>query len=196
MPPTMSPAMCEQEETMRTSLSSVSSSNDALVYCIEPMPSTVQALQHAANVTGWSKQLKVLQLAMNNQDPSTIPFPKPTPETVGQDDRRIANACVGSSDQCVPVETKRLDLMMRGEHLADRRVHALLIDMEGFDFEVLQGGSSTLRNTEYVEIEFHSVGQVSSRMGSVVRILVVQANKGNLTNLYPSLRQEATQASH
>lgn len=54
--------------------------------------------------------------------------------------------------------------MMSKEHLTDNRVNVLLIDVEGFDFDVLQGGSTTLRNTEYVEFEFHKVGKVSSQI--------------------------------
>jgi Methyltransferase FkbM domain len=144
MPPNMSPSTCHSDADSEKALSSVSSSDDVLVYCIESVPSTYVALQNAANVTGWTNQLKVLQLAMNNDDPFTV----------------------------LPVETKRLDVMMRDEHLTDKRVNVLRMDVEGFDFEVLKGGSSTLRNTEYVEFEFNGVGQVSSRMFSMVRIPV------------------------
>ena len=137
--------------------------SNALVYCIEPMPSTFLALQNASHSTGWGNQLKVLQLAMNNQDPSTISFPKPTQENLGRESVGIDNKLCGNPSDCDKVETKRLDLLMSEEKLSDERVNVLLIDVEGFDFEVLQGGSSTLRNTEYVEFEFHSVGQVRSR---------------------------------
>ncbi|OBQ33867.1 MAG: hypothetical protein AN484_27005 [Aphanizomenon flos-aquae WA102] len=73
-----------------------------------------------------------------------------------------ARGCDKAPDDCIPVETTRLDLMMQNEQLVDARVNVMLIDVEGFDFEVLQGGNSTLHNTEYVEFEFNWRGQVRS----------------------------------
>lgn len=43
------------------------------------------------------------------------------------------------------------------EKIAGKRVNALLIDVEGFDFEVLEGGKSTFCNTEKVEFEYNNV---------------------------------------
>ena len=159
---------CDRDAESEMPLSSSDSSSDALVYCIEPMPRTFLALQNASLHTGWgdktnTNQLKVLQVALNNQDPSTVPFPSAAQaEFYGLQVFGMSNACAGKSDECVPVQTKRLDLMMREERLTNKRVNALLIDVEGFDFEILQGGKSTLENTEYIEFELDGVGQVRS----------------------------------
>ncbi|KAI2508247.1 methyltransferase [Fragilaria crotonensis] len=167
MPINTRPGICGQDNELSTPLTPPPSSEEftesnLLVYCIEPMTSTFQALQSAAQSTGWDSQLKILQLAMNNEDPSTVLFPKPTLGNVGVEAVGIFNNCPAKPDDCVDVESSRLDFMMSKEHLTDNRVNVLLIDVEGFDFDVLQGGSTTLRNTEYVEFEFHKVGKWGS----------------------------------
>jgi hypothetical protein len=99
---------------------------------------------------------------MNNEDPSTVLFPKPAPGNVGVEAVGISNDCSVRPDKCLKVESSRLDLIMSKEQLTDKRVNVLLVDVEGFDFDVLQGGTSTLRKTEYVEFEFHKLGKVRS----------------------------------
>ncbi|KAI2508246.1 methyltransferase [Fragilaria crotonensis] len=163
MPPNTKPGVCGQDKESPTASSPSSFDDDAeasaLVYCIEPMTSTFLALQNAARKTGWDSQLKVLQLAVNNEDPSTVLFPKPAPGNLGVEGVGISNDCRVRPDKCIEVDSSRLDFMMSKEHLTNKQVNALLIDVEGFDFDVLQGGNATLRNTEYVEFEFHQVGK-------------------------------------
>jgi FkbM family methyltransferase len=164
LPPDTAPGVCgqQQDSTQYQILSSSPSrriNRNAMVYCIEPMPSTFMALQNAANATGWAAQLKVLQLAIDNQEPSTVPFPEASPENLGFEKQAIGK-CKEKVHSCVPVETQRLDLMMNNQQLSGKRVHIMLVDVEGFDFEVLKGGNTTLHNTEYVEFEFNWRGQV------------------------------------
>jgi FkbM family methyltransferase len=164
LPPDTAPGVCgqQQDSTQYQILQSSPSrriKRNAIVYCIEPMPSTVIALQNAANATGWADQLKVVQLAIDNKEPSTVAFPEPSPENLGFEKQTIGS-CKKRRDRCVPVETQRLDLMMSNQQLSGKRVHVMLIDVEGFDFEVLKGGNTTLHNTEYVEFEFNWRGQV------------------------------------
>jgi Methyltransferase FkbM domain len=102
------------------------------------------------------------QIAMNNEDPTTVLFPEPVSENLGVEDIGIMNSCSDTTEQCVPVESSRLDAMMTKENLADKRLNILLIDVEGYDFDVILGGNTTLRNTEYIEFEYHHVGTVSS----------------------------------
>lgn len=168
MPANTTKGVCGQDKESETGLTSPSSFDDGaksstLVYCIEPMPSNFLALKKAAETLGWDDQLKVLQLAMNNEDASSVLFPKPTPSNVGVEAVGISNGCYRRRDECDEVETSRLDVLISKEHLTDKQVNALLIDVEGYDFDVLQGGNSTLRNTEYVEFEFHHVGKVRSK---------------------------------
>ena len=164
LPADTAPGVCgqQQDSTQYQILSSSPSRQirrNAIVYCIEPMPSTVRALQNAANSTGWAAQLKVFQLAIDNKEPSTVPFPEPSPENLGFEKQAIGK-CSEKRHRCVPVETQRLDLMMSNQQLSGKRVHVMLIDVEGFDFEVLKGGNATLHNTEYVEFEFNWRGKV------------------------------------
>ena len=162
LPSNTQPANCGQDQESLMTVTSHSTETRALVYCIEPMPSTFLALQNASRVTGWDDQLKVLRLAMNDEDPSTVPFPKPMPDNLGFEKHTIGGGCDKAPNECIQVETKRLDLMIHEEQLTNQRVNVLLIDVEGFDFEVLKGGNSTLRNTEYVEFEFNWRGKVRS----------------------------------
>ena len=169
MPSNRTPGICGQDEELSPSLASPLSSREgtnskAIVYCIEPLSSIFLALKNAAKTTGWDNQLKVLQLALNNGDPSTMLFPMSAPDNVGIEAVEISNDCSVSPQKCVKVESSRLDFMMQKEHLSDKRVNVLRIDVEGFDFEVLLGGNSILRNTEYVEFGFHGVGKVSSHL--------------------------------
>lgn len=163
LPPDTAPGVCgqQQDSTQYQILSSPYRriNRNAMVYCIEPMPSTFLALQNAANATGWAAQLKVLQLAIDNQEPATVAFPEPSPENLGFEKQAIGK-CKERLHSCVPVETQRLDLMMSNQQLSGKRVHIMLVDVEGFDFEVLKGGNTTLQNTEYVEFEFNWRGQV------------------------------------
>jgi FkbM family methyltransferase len=131
-----------------------------LVYCIEPMPSTFLALYNASNITGWGENLKVIHAAINNEEPSSLLFPKPSIDNLGYEKHTIGTGCSEIDEGCVPVETKRLDDLMRDENLQGQRVQILLIDVEGYDFEVLLGGNATLQNTEYVEFEFNWRGKV------------------------------------
>jgi FkbM family methyltransferase len=133
------------------------------VYCIEPMPSTFQALQNASNITGWAENLKIIHAAINNEDPSSLLFPKPSIDNLGYEKHTIGTGCPETGEGCVPVETKRLDDLIRDENLLGQRVHVLLIDVEGYDFEVLLGGNITLHATEYVEFEFNWRGKVSAK---------------------------------
>ncbi|KAI2500210.1 methyltransferase [Fragilaria crotonensis] len=166
MPPDLKVAVCNQDkESTMTLVSDPSLSHGdkedtiALVYCVEPMPSTYGALLNASRATGWDNQLKVLQIAMNNEDPTTVLFPGPVSENLGAEGIGIMNSCSATPEQCVPVESLRLDAMMTKENFVDKRLNILLIDVEGYDFDVILGGNTTLRNTEYIEFEYHNVGK-------------------------------------
>ena len=168
VPPALQAAACnqDQESTMALvtdpSLSQGIETN-ALVYCIEPMPSTFEALLNASRINKWDEQLKVRQIAMNNEDPSTVLFPGPESENlVGVEDIGIKDSCSDTPDTCVSVESSRLDAMMTKEKL-NKRLNILLIDVEGYDFDVILGANATLRNTEYIEFEYRMVGKVSSK---------------------------------
>ena len=127
------------------------------------MPSTFEALLNASRINKWDEQLKVRQIAMNNEDPSTVLFPGPESENlVGVEDIGIKNSCSDTPDTCVSVESSRLDAMMTKEKL-NKRLNILLIDVEGYDFDVILGANATLRNTEYIEFEYRMVGKVSSK---------------------------------
>ena len=93
---------------------------------------------NASHNTGCENEFKVLQFAMNNEARSINSpcFPKPEPDNLGFEKHTIVNVCHRALDDCVPVETTKLDLMMRDEQHVNARVNVLLIDVEGFNFEV------------------------------------------------------------
>ena len=167
MPFGMSAGVCGQENDSggQYHVSTSRQNKNALVYCVEPMPSTFVALKDAAKTTGWGHQLKLLQLAINNEDPSTVGFPKPTSANVGFEKQTLGSC---ADNNCEDVETKRLDVMMTDQQLNGKRVNVLLIDVEGCDYDVLLGGNGTLHHTEYVEFEFNWRGKVRNNSWSTL----------------------------
>lgn len=139
---------------------------DATVYCIEPVPSTYTALQEAAERTGYSQNLKVLQYAVSeNHEMTHVLFPN---FEAGQEKQEI-RSCAGKSKEkqdelkCSPVKMSSLDLIMENEHFFEEHddsdlVDLMLIDVEGWDIRVIQGGRKILERTKYVEFEYNWKG--------------------------------------
>jgi FkbM family methyltransferase len=116
-------------------------------------------LKKAAVTSGYEEWgLQVRQYAVNNADTGYAFFPNASTEA-GVEKKGIDSGCNSENVICEPVKTTRLDLLMEEEGLAEKRIDVLLIDVEGWDFEVLKGASDTLRRTSYVEFEFNWRGK-------------------------------------
>jgi len=166
MPADMQPGVCGQERDERELSSSHSSSaaavqSNARVVCVEPLTNTYAALASAA--AHYPGQFDVLQYAVNNEPPGTALFPKATSgaekEGTGNCYSKRPARQARLRELCEPIPTTKLDLLMQQPDYQGRDVHILLIDVEGWDYEVLKGGVETLRRTHYLEFEYNWRGQ-------------------------------------
>jgi FkbM family methyltransferase len=129
--------------------------NDAMVHCIEPMPTTVAELQRAAAELKWDKRLIVSNVAMSNTDGTAL-FPNEK-HNVGTESTSLDDCTGAGLSNCETVTVSRLDTFI-SKHFTDpnAKIDFLSIDTEGYDFEVIQGGVNTLKRAKYLEFEYHS----------------------------------------
>jgi Methyltransferase FkbM domain len=188
--PPMKPGTCHQDEVddramIVEAVPAASSSSVVAVHCLEPIQSTVQALQTARNITGYD-DLVIFQVALAKESGTAL---FPVQVEVGRENIGLGRHPVvplGHTARLAPVEVLTLDDYVQ-QHITrinlppapptdadqlqhhqqppapkqqqQRTINVLLIDVEGFDFDVLQGGRETLHYVEYLEFEFHDKGQ-------------------------------------
>jgi FkbM family methyltransferase len=166
MPSNMKEGVCKQEvedDQYHVKSSDTAPTPTATVYCVEPVPATYQALKAAQESTGYgSKGLRVLQYALNNDQPGHTLFSN---ATVGAEKQGL-NKCDTRDGACESVKTSKLDTLLKEQDMADTRIDVLLIDVEGWDFEVLKGASKTLEQTAYVEFEYNWRGKWGEDQGN------------------------------
>jgi FkbM family methyltransferase len=164
----MLPSNCQQNsDATQYQIVNSAKKKDAVVFCVEPLSGTYQALRDAAKHTEYDQRgLHVLQLALNNEEPNTTLFPKAdnSSSLLGAE-KEGGNSCYSRRpsraarlrENCEPVATTRLDRMVQQEEALRTAsdIHVLLVDVEGWDFEVLQGGMGTLKKTHYIEFEYN-----------------------------------------
>ena len=142
------------------------------VHCVEPMPSTFSRLQATLNWTQYGERgLQVHQYAISNPTiAGSILFPN---KGAGEEASGVQNcdhfqltenkAQSSEPPECVLVPYISLD-DFAATHLSNvLEIHHLLIDTEGSDYLVLQGGSKTLSRTRYLEFEVNSIGPWSNQ---------------------------------
>lgn len=123
------------------------------VHCIEPMPSTFQALRNAANITGYQQYgLEVVQTAMSDRKGTAL---LPSVLVAGTENKGLSSEF--EQGQLEPVEQLTLDDYVV-QYKIRQRIHVLLIDVEGYDFNVLLGANKTLEGVEYLEFEYNWSG--------------------------------------
>lgn len=143
------------------------------VHCVEPMPSTFQSLkksEHDVGIGGMAEHRNsdvndgsvfVITNAAISSSNGVIAFPKPDgrggnagKESIGLDvctSRRMRG-------QCVDVPMFSLETYVQKYVKSKGPINILSIDVEGFDFDVLFGAGKVLDRTEYIEFEYHHVG--------------------------------------
>lgn len=153
------PGVCQQEleEQFLIPPSSKTIDPRAQVHCIEAMPSTARKLSGAAKKLGWEKWLKVQNLAMNDQDGTTL-FPDHD-AVVGIENKGI-KSCEEQENttNCKEVPTLRLDSYTQKYGLEKSVIDVLSVDVEGFDWAVISSGKETLARTNYLEFEYNWMG--------------------------------------
>jgi FkbM family methyltransferase len=144
----------------------------AQVHCIEPMPVTVDALQRSAKHLGWDQQgFAPIMGAMSIQDgtsqvPSATSDLKTGVENIGMVNwKKTCNSNLYPDAKCETLVTYRLDTYVdkfinnnNTDHV-DSAIQLLMVDVEGFDFDVLQGGPKVLQRVQYLEFEYNWMGR-------------------------------------
>jgi FkbM family methyltransferase len=124
-------------------------------HSIEPITSTFKRLANASSVLGYEKKGFVLTQAVVSSRDGEMEFSgKSGQENLGIHDQR---ACQNPSD-CKKVPMYSADSYFDKFVQSKGPVNMLLIDVEGWDFDVLFGASSVLDRTQYLEFEYHSTG--------------------------------------
>ena len=146
------PARKEEEETHSNVFY-----EDAIVYCIEAMPVTVEKLIETTQKLGWQDNFIVRNLAIADSDGITL-FPNVKTE-VGVEYLGLGDCYIDRTRHlCQEVPLMRLDNFTTLQLDDDFLIEILSIDAEGYDFEVLLGAAETLKRTKYLEFEYHEAG--------------------------------------
>ncbi|KAL7525507.1 hypothetical protein ACHAXR_001431, partial [Thalassiosira sp. AJA248-18] len=125
------------------------------MHCIEPMPTTFASLKKASNKLDLeSKKFFVKHAAISSAN-GAVKFPREV--DAGTEHMGIKN-CQTNQTNCVDVAMYTLDNYVDQFVASKGPVNILQIDVEGWDFDVLFGSSSTLDRTYYLEFEYHETG--------------------------------------
>ncbi|KAL3904734.1 MAG: hypothetical protein SGILL_009953 [Bacillariaceae sp.] len=152
----------------------------ANVYCFEPITATFRALQKAKMKLGWHNELILEQAAVGGQ-PGTLYVPGNVQlgdEKMGMNENQANCAdSTSNNNNClqVPVYTlndyitslpqqppaqefsKNPQEDQRSQPVSSKQIiHFLSIDVEGYDFQVLQGSTNILKDqVQYLEFEYN-----------------------------------------
>jgi FkbM family methyltransferase len=114
------------------------------IYCFEPDPKAIQALQ--ANAANWSECVTVIPHALGEKEGSTTFYVS----TLGGDSSLSRPP---SYEQEIDVDTLTLDQWYKREHIqsnGNKKIKLIKLEAEGFEPEILKGGLSILRHVQYV----------------------------------------------
>lgn len=130
------------------------------VHCIEPMPSTFSAIQRASDELGLAQSGLVLANAAISTAAGTVRFPSGRKGPAGEEAVGIHQcATTYRTQECEDVPALTLDGYVDKNVKGKGPVNILLIDTEGWDFNILFGASSVLDRTHSLAFEYHSQGE-------------------------------------
>jgi FkbM family methyltransferase len=129
------------------------------MHCIEPMPDNVDSLNKATSELGLEREGFVVSSAAISSKNGVVKFPRGVPGT----EVFSIESCdaVPTPSHCVDVNMYSLDSYVNHFVKSKGPINMLSVDTEGWDFDVLFGGSSTLDRTYYLEFEYHRRGAYS-----------------------------------
>lgn len=127
------------------------------MHCIEPMPSTFSELQRVGKIMDLKRKGLVFTHAAIASTNGVAKFPN---ASVGTERLGIGHcdSSAGGKYDCVEVPVYSLDYYVDKYVKGTGPINILMIDVEGHDFDVLFGASSTLDRTQYLEFEYHKNG--------------------------------------
>ena len=123
------------------------------MHCVEPMDANVQVVNDASVKLGLDvEHFVVTHAAISSRDGvATFPF-----NQVGEETLSIGCGKEAGEHWCRDVTMYSLDSYVEKFVKSKGPINVLNIDVEGWDFDVLFGASSTLDRTYYLEFEYHS----------------------------------------
>jgi len=124
------------------------------MHCIEPMPSTFEAINKVKSQLNLGKEGLVMTNAALSSTNGVIDFPN---ARAGKENFGI-DSCQKNNDFCEKVPMYSLPTYVETFVNGHGPINILSIDVEGFDFDVLFGAGNVLDRTEYLEFEYHKVG--------------------------------------
>jgi hypothetical protein len=138
------------------------------VHCIEAMPSNFKALKQASDVTSAEAHgLKVHFYAMTGTpNMGSISFPDSSPGTEHLGIGSCMDGTKSAEYGCVDVPATTMDefvskhvgIKLKDDAGMEDRLPYVSVDIEGYDFTVMQSGKRTLKQTDYLEFEFNAHG--------------------------------------
>jgi FkbM family methyltransferase len=129
------------------------------VHCIEPTPDTFASITNALKMNpNFQSTLVLKQAAMSNVT-GTVLFPD---VLAGLEAYSIADCYRATNEdlKCKEVPLLTVDEYMENEEMgkSSQEIDILLIDAEGFDWEVIQGARNAISQSKYVMFEVHMNG--------------------------------------
>ena len=158
---------CAQAE--KDSIEISGEARDAQVFCFEPMPNTFGELVRTKTSLGWTDEDLVLEQIAFSDSEGVLQVPQTEKlgiENVGID--QMSDICTRDTSKCANIPVSTLDRYAATKGLNHTRIQYLSIDVEGFDAQVLLGGSRLLANVEYLEFEYNWRGAWKDTMLSTV----------------------------
>jgi len=129
-----------------------------VVHCIEPMPNTIKSLQGAMEATGHKDSIIIKHAAMSNQTGKVL-----FPNALAGTENFSLKSCLDdpTNPACMEVPMYTLDSYLEEAESSNKDkplIDMLLVDAEGFDWEVLQGADNTIDRARYLTFEVHNTG--------------------------------------
>jgi FkbM family methyltransferase len=138
------------------------------MHCIEPMLNNFQALKDTTTKLGLQDEnFIVAQAAISAIDGMT------NFANWGDGAETIAIGCDPKDVGCKDVKMYSLDSYVENFVRSKGPINVLNVDVEGWDFDVLFGASSTLDRTYYLEFEYHANGMLLSAAFTSTAMLIL-----------------------
>lgn len=149
-------AICRQDSTGQEEVKFPK--RNGTMHCIEPMPSTIEKLKNASKSLGLERQGFVVTHAAISSVDGSVKFP--SGDLAGSEGFSMDDCIDGKVDESKCVEVPMYSLESYVDRFVTRNgpINVLQIDVEGFDFDVLFGAGRVLDRTNYIEFEYHIVG--------------------------------------
>lgn len=134
------------------------------MHCVEPMPSTFDAVKNVTDELNLHMEgFVTTQAAISSRD-GTISFPMGN-NSKGAEGYSMAScndvSIVNTGERgvyCTDIPMYSLQTYVDMYVKSKGPINILSVDVEGFDFDVLFGAGSVLDRTQYLEFEYHMVG--------------------------------------